>query len=207
MPIEQEFSWLRYHVSTFALCSVSYDSFFRVYDSDGQFLLIEASDYVPSWLNGEVASNRVSNFYWLYPGLISYIFRFSSSVVQYASFQNILRLVLNSSPTHCWNSCWWTILAVCLVFYERKTSWTVSWRQILYKDQFRSESRLIRIVCLLCDIVSIACFRLISWLQQMKSARLFYQWLSTPLLRLKSVRWGSFYITVHSLISFDHLDR
>lgn len=31
----------------------------RVSDSDGEFLLIEAADALPKWLNPEVADNRV----------------------------------------------------------------------------------------------------------------------------------------------------
>jgi len=32
----------------------------RVYDSDGEFLLIEAADFLPKWLNPDTAENRVS---------------------------------------------------------------------------------------------------------------------------------------------------
>lgn len=35
-------------------------SWIRVFDSDGEFLLIEAADALPRWLNPEVAENRVS---------------------------------------------------------------------------------------------------------------------------------------------------
>lgn len=34
--------------------------FFRVHDSDGEFLLIEAANHLPKWLNPETATNRVS---------------------------------------------------------------------------------------------------------------------------------------------------
>jgi len=32
----------------------------RVCDNDGEFLLIEAADYLPKWLNPDTAENRVS---------------------------------------------------------------------------------------------------------------------------------------------------
>lgn len=35
------------------------DAWIRVYDSDGEFLLIEAANALPNWLNPEVAENRV----------------------------------------------------------------------------------------------------------------------------------------------------
>jgi hypothetical protein len=35
------------------------DAWIRVYDSDGEFLLIEAANALPKWLNPEVAENRV----------------------------------------------------------------------------------------------------------------------------------------------------
>lgn len=33
----------------------------RVYDVDGEFLLIEAADYLPDWANPETCENRVNN--------------------------------------------------------------------------------------------------------------------------------------------------
>jgi SGT1 protein len=36
------------------------DAWIRVYDTDGEFLLIEAANALPKWLNPEVAENRVS---------------------------------------------------------------------------------------------------------------------------------------------------
>jgi len=36
------------------------DAWIRVYDTDGEFLLIEAANSLPKWLNPEVAENRVS---------------------------------------------------------------------------------------------------------------------------------------------------
>lgn len=36
------------------------DSIVRVHDSDGEFLLIEAADYLPSWASPETCENRVS---------------------------------------------------------------------------------------------------------------------------------------------------
>ncbi|KAF2129751.1 SGT1-domain-containing protein [Dothidotthia symphoricarpi CBS 119687] len=35
------------------------DAWIRIYDSDGEFLLIEAANVLPKWLNPEVAENRV----------------------------------------------------------------------------------------------------------------------------------------------------
>lgn len=37
----------------------------EIHDSDGQFLLIEAAEVLPGWLNPDNADNRVSNF-WQY---------------------------------------------------------------------------------------------------------------------------------------------
>lgn len=36
------------------------DAWIRIYDTDGEFLLIEAANALPKWLNPEVAENRVS---------------------------------------------------------------------------------------------------------------------------------------------------
>lgn len=36
-----------------------HDVWIRVYDNDGEFLLIEAANALPKWLNPEVAENRV----------------------------------------------------------------------------------------------------------------------------------------------------
>jgi len=38
----------------------------RVYDSDGEFLLIEAADYLPKWLNPDTAENRVSIIHFIF---------------------------------------------------------------------------------------------------------------------------------------------
>ncbi|KAJ9647345.1 hypothetical protein H2199_002334 [Coniosporium tulheliwenetii] len=40
------------------------DAWMRVYDTDGEFLLIEAANVLPKWLNPEIAENRV----WLHTG-------------------------------------------------------------------------------------------------------------------------------------------
>ncbi|KAK5016925.1 hypothetical protein LTR60_002171, partial [Cryomyces antarcticus] len=40
------------------------DAWIRVYDTDGEFLLIEAANALPRWLNPEIAENRV----WLHSG-------------------------------------------------------------------------------------------------------------------------------------------
>jgi len=40
------------------LCAVC-----SVHDSDGEFLLIEAADQLPKWLNPDTAENRVSGIY------------------------------------------------------------------------------------------------------------------------------------------------
>jgi len=36
----------------------------KVVDTDGEFLLIEAANALPRWLNPEIADNRVSGRYW-----------------------------------------------------------------------------------------------------------------------------------------------
>lgn len=41
------------------LSFASHDIWIRVYDNDGEFLLIEAANALPKWLNPEVAENRV----------------------------------------------------------------------------------------------------------------------------------------------------
>lgn len=35
---------------------------FRVVDTDGEFLLIEAADFLPKWASPEVCEKRVNNF-------------------------------------------------------------------------------------------------------------------------------------------------
>lgn len=58
----------------------------RVEDNDGEFLLIEAADYLPKWLNPDSSENRVSQpdemlyccndvFFslWSFVGLIKYL--------------------------------------------------------------------------------------------------------------------------------------
>lgn len=40
-------------------------SIVRVQDNDGEFLLIEAADYIPSWLDPDNSDNRVSTSYYL----------------------------------------------------------------------------------------------------------------------------------------------
>ena len=35
--------------------------YFRVFDTDGEFLLIEAAHHLPKWLDPDTADNRVSN--------------------------------------------------------------------------------------------------------------------------------------------------
>ena len=40
--------------------SINRISYHRVNDSDGEFLLIEAADYLPKWINPDSATNRVS---------------------------------------------------------------------------------------------------------------------------------------------------
>ena len=36
-------------------------SCFRIFDTDGEFLLIEAAHHLPKWLDPDTAENRVSN--------------------------------------------------------------------------------------------------------------------------------------------------
>ncbi|EMF08951.1 SGT1-domain-containing protein [Sphaerulina musiva SO2202] len=45
------------------------DAWIRVYDTDGEFLLIEAANSLPKWLNPEIAENRV----WIHEGRIKII--------------------------------------------------------------------------------------------------------------------------------------
>ncbi|TKA75035.1 hypothetical protein B0A49_02182 [Cryomyces minteri] len=45
------------------------DAWIRVYDTDGEFLLIEAANALPRWLNPEIAENRV----WLHSGQLRVI--------------------------------------------------------------------------------------------------------------------------------------
>ncbi|KAK4988603.1 hypothetical protein LTR66_007268 [Elasticomyces elasticus] len=56
----------------YLLCELSKqfpDAWIRVYDTDGEFLLIEAANALPKWLNPEVAENRV----WLQNGKLKII--------------------------------------------------------------------------------------------------------------------------------------
>lgn len=39
------------------------DLWVKVVDTDGEFLLIEAANALPRWLNPEIADNRVCNFF------------------------------------------------------------------------------------------------------------------------------------------------
>ncbi len=46
----------------YLLCELSRqfpDLWIRVFDTDGEFLLIEAANTLPNWLNPEIADNRV----------------------------------------------------------------------------------------------------------------------------------------------------
>jgi len=48
-------------MSKFVCCSHIYYVFiFRIRDRDGEFLLIEAADSLPKWLNPDTAENRVA---------------------------------------------------------------------------------------------------------------------------------------------------
>lgn len=49
-------------------------SIIRVQDNDGEFLLIEAADYIPSWLDPDNSDNRVrSNQHTRYVSLSTFI--------------------------------------------------------------------------------------------------------------------------------------
>lgn len=48
----------QYYVS-YVFLSVFHVCAFRVEDNDGEFLLIEAADYLPKWLNPDTSENRV----------------------------------------------------------------------------------------------------------------------------------------------------
>ena len=52
------------------------DAWIRVHDADGEFLLVEAANVLPKWLNPEVAENRV----WLHRGMLRIIPRQLKSI-------------------------------------------------------------------------------------------------------------------------------
>jgi len=49
------------------------DAWIRVYDADGEFLLIEAANVLPKWLNPEVAENRVSLESFVFLPFLTYV--------------------------------------------------------------------------------------------------------------------------------------
>ena len=52
------------------------DIWIRLYDNDGEFLLIEAANALPKWLNPEVAENRVGHFTSLLVDLLIFKIRY-----------------------------------------------------------------------------------------------------------------------------------
>ena len=51
-----------------AYCSSSYTNF-RITDEDGEFLLIEAADHIPRWVDPDSAEKRVSLFIYFFLSL------------------------------------------------------------------------------------------------------------------------------------------
>ncbi|KAF1825041.1 SGT1-domain-containing protein [Dissoconium aciculare CBS 342.82] len=69
------------------------DTWIRVYDTDGEFLLIEAAAALPKWLNPEIAENRV----WINKGNLKLIKIISSDVTNNITLSDALN-TLQESP-------------------------------------------------------------------------------------------------------------
>jgi hypothetical protein len=69
------------------------DAWIRVYDTDGEFLLIEAAAALPKWLNPEIAENRV----WINKGNLKLIKIISSDVTNNITLSDALN-TLQESP-------------------------------------------------------------------------------------------------------------
>lgn len=65
------------------------DAWIRVYDTDGEFLLIEAANSLPKWLNPDIAENRI----WLNEGHLKILPLDSSSSARNLSLQDALSLI------------------------------------------------------------------------------------------------------------------
>ena len=65
------------------------DAWIRVYDTDGDFLLIEAANALPKWLNPDIAENRV----WINNGHLRIVPLDDSSTSKSLSFQNVLSFI------------------------------------------------------------------------------------------------------------------
>jgi hypothetical protein len=69
------------------------DAWIRVYDADGEFLLIEAANALPKWLNPDVAENRV----WMNNGHLRIIPLDENSTSRNLAIQDALSFILKSS--------------------------------------------------------------------------------------------------------------
>jgi hypothetical protein len=65
------------------------DAWIRVYDTDGEFLLIEAANALPKWLNPEIAENRV----WINNGHLRIISLDEGSPSRNLSLQDALKFI------------------------------------------------------------------------------------------------------------------
>lgn len=65
------------------------DAWIRVYDTDGEFLLIEAANSLPKWLNPEIAENRI----WLNDGHIKMIPLEADDTLRNLSTQKALKFI------------------------------------------------------------------------------------------------------------------
>ncbi|TKA62362.1 hypothetical protein B0A55_12526, partial [Friedmanniomyces simplex] len=68
------------------------DAWIRVYDTDGEFLLIEAANALPTWLNPEIAEHRV----WINNGHLRIIPTEESAAPRNLSLQEALDFTQNS---------------------------------------------------------------------------------------------------------------
>ncbi|KAK1064211.1 hypothetical protein LTR74_008837 [Friedmanniomyces endolithicus] len=69
------------------------DAWVRVYDTDGEFLLIEAANTLPRWLNPEIAEHRV----WINGGHLRIVPALETAAPRNLSLQEALDFILNSS--------------------------------------------------------------------------------------------------------------
>ncbi|KAK0937097.1 hypothetical protein LTR29_011306 [Friedmanniomyces endolithicus] len=69
------------------------DAWVRVYDTDGEFLLIEAANTLPRWLNPEIAEHRV----WINGGHLRIVPPLEPAAPRNLSLQEALEFILNSS--------------------------------------------------------------------------------------------------------------
>ncbi|KAK0847336.1 hypothetical protein LTS02_014508 [Friedmanniomyces endolithicus] len=77
----------------FELSKQCEDAWIRVYDTDGEFLLIEAANTLPKWLNPEIAEHRV----WINGGHLRIVPSSEAAAPRKLSLQNALDFILKSS--------------------------------------------------------------------------------------------------------------